>query len=100
MFKKNSIVSGLLVGIILPIVAFALMYGLFEWIESMGAGKENTLFSKDFRLRTLGIVSIGLNAFPMNIAFKKKQTQTMRGIVIPTFIFVVAWLLYFGKSVL
>lgn len=100
MFKKNSFLAGLVVGIVLPVVAFALMYGLFEWIESMGAGKDNTLFSKDFRQRTLGIVAIGLNAIPMNIAFKKKQTQTMRGIVIPTFVFVVTWLLYFGKSVL
>lgn len=100
MFKKNSFLAGLVVGIVLPLVAFALMYGLFEWIESMGAGKDNTLFSKDFRQRTLGIVAIGLNAIPMNIAFKKKQTQTMRGIVIPTFVFVVTWLLYFGKSVL
>lgn len=100
MFKNNSLVAGLIVGILLPIVSFAVMYGLFEWIESLGAGKDNTLFSKDFRQRTLGIVAIGLNAFPMNIAFKKKQTQTMRGIVIPTFVFVVVWLLYFGKSVL
>ncbi|MEZ4950916.1 MAG: hypothetical protein R2879_20425 [Saprospiraceae bacterium] len=100
MFKNNSLVGGLIIGIVLPLVAFAALYGLFEWLGSLGFARNGTLFSQDFRIRTFGIVAIGLNAIPLNRAFKLKHTQTMRGIVIPTFVFVVAWLIFFGKSVL
>ena len=57
------------------------------------------LFSEGFRRRTFAIVAIGLNSIPMNIAFKRKQTDTMRGIVIPTFVYVAAWLYVFGDYI-
>jgi len=35
----------------------------------------------------------------MNMAFKRKQTDTMRGIVIPTSAYVAFWLWVFGSYI-
>lgn len=102
MLKRNSITDGLIIGFLIPVLSFALLYGIFSGLEAIGSakGEGKGLFSGDFMFRTAGIVAIGLNALPMNWAFKRRFTDTMRGIVVCTFVFVVIWLIYFGKSVL
>lgn len=99
MLKQNSILAGLILGILIPLVSFGILLLLFQTLESIGWVSSKG-FSPQFRERTLGIVSIGLNAIPMNLAYKKRMTNIMRGIVLPTFLYVVIWLLYFGKIVL
>lgn len=97
--KKNSLTYGLAIGILIPIFAFGVLLLLFGSLDLMGwASTEG--FTPNFRERTMGIVAIGLNAIPMNMAYKKKFTNTMRGIVIPTFIFVVIWLIFFARIIL
>lgn len=99
MFKRNKIVIGLLMGIVLPIIGFALLYGLFAFLDRAGA-VSNIGLGEEFRLRTIGIVSIGLNAIALNQFYNNRATQSMRGIVITTFFYVVAWIIYFGDTVL
>ncbi|MEM9888032.1 MAG: hypothetical protein AAF849_19205 [Bacteroidota bacterium] len=99
MFHQNKIIIGLLVGLILPVIGFGLLFALFEFLDRAGA-VSNIGLSEDFRLRTIGIVAIGLNAIALNAFYKRRATQSMRGIVIITFVYVVAWVIYFGDKVL
>jgi hypothetical protein len=99
MFQRNSLPLGLAIGILLPLAGFGILYLLYQGLDMLGVVSSEGL-SHNFRLRTIGIVAIALNALPMNRAFKKRLTQTMRGITIATFVFVVIWLVFFGRSVL
>ena len=96
MFKENSFINGLIVGFLLPIAAYVVLTALMQGLDSVMGNADDPMFSSGFRRRTFALVAFGLNAIPMNLAFKKKQTDTMRGIVIPTSIFIALWLWYFG----
>lgn len=97
--KYNSFINGLIIGFFVPLVGYIALTGLFQGIEALREVEPNQLFSAGFRRRTFAIVAIGLNSIPMNMAFKRKQTDTMRGIVIPTFGYVAFWLWVFGSYI-
>ena len=97
--NKNSFPEGLIIGFVIPLVGFAVLFAIFYGLESITERQGKAIFSENFMYRTAGIVAIGLNALPMNKAFKKKFTDTMRGIVVFTFVFIVIWVIYFWKSV-
>lgn len=98
MFWRNEIWIGFLMGFIAPLLGFGALYGIFALLDQEGAVSDIGL-SKDFRLRTIGIVSIGLNAILMNRFQKNRATESMRGIVIITFVYVVVWLYFFRNSI-
>ena len=100
MKTRNSLLYGFFIGLFIPVAAFFVFYLFFELISKSGNTENPGILSEDFRERTAAIAAIALNAIPMNQAYKKRLTQTMRGILIPTFILVVVWLIVFGKSVL
>jgi len=99
MLKKNEIWVGLILGLLLPIIGFGILYGIFAYLDRADA-VSNIGLGEDFRLRTIGIVSIGLNAILLNKKNKKRATRSMRGIVLATFIYIIVWLIYFGDTVL
>ena len=99
MLKKNEIWVGLVLGLIVPVIGFGVLYGIFAYLDRADA-VSNIGLGEDFRLRTIGIVSIALNAILLNKRNKRRATRTMRGIVIATFIYIVVWLVYFGDTVL
>ncbi|MEM1324601.1 MAG: hypothetical protein AAGI23_01540 [Bacteroidota bacterium] len=96
---KNTLWYGLVVGVILPLVGFTLLYFIFQYLDRAGA-VSNVGLGEDFRIRTTGIIAIALNAIALNRFYNQRATQTMRGIVIATFVYVVAWIIFFGSSVL
>ncbi|MEL6945911.1 MAG: hypothetical protein AAFO82_24920, partial [Bacteroidota bacterium] len=76
-----------------------ILYGIFAYLDRADA-VSNIGLGEDFRLRTIGIVSIGLNAVVLNKFYKRRATKSMRGIVLATFLYIVVWLVYFGDTVL
>ncbi|TAK44381.1 MAG: hypothetical protein EPO28_04930 [Saprospiraceae bacterium] len=99
MFDKNSLSLGLLIAIALPLLAFGIFYGIFEGLEALGWVSTEG-FRPMFRERTLSILAIGMNALALQFYQKRKASETMRGIVIPTTVWVVVWLLVFGRYIL
>ncbi len=99
MFKKDNIFIGLGLGILIPLVAFILLYLLFGQLESAGMASGEG-FSPTFRQRTLAIVAICLNIIPFNIFQKRRFTQSMRGLAIATVVYAIIWVGYFGKEIL
>jgi hypothetical protein len=97
-FNQNALWVGLLIGLVLPFVGYALLLTVYEQLEAMGVVSKIG-FTPYFRERTIGIVAICLNIFPLNVFYKKRFTQSMRGVMIPTFLYVALWVFYFGKYV-
>lgn len=99
MFWRNEIWIGLVTGFILPLLGFGILYGIFAFLDRANAVSQIGL-SEDFRLRTIGIVAIALNAIALNKFQKNRASQSMRGVVLITFGYVVVWLYFFKDSVL
>jgi hypothetical protein len=97
--EKNELSLGLLLGLLLPLPVFGLLYGLYELMEMAGWVKA-TGFRPMFRERTCGILAIAANAWLLNYYQKRYLNNTVRGLVIMITLWVVAWLLAFGKYVL
>ena len=99
MLKKNKLSVGLILGIVIPLVGFPLLYGLFSGLEMLAFASDEG-FRPLFKERTSGIVAIGLNAIALNYFQKRRSGETMRGIVIATFFYIVIWLYFFGQMIL
>jgi len=97
MFRNNAFVPGLILGFLLPIVGFGLFYGLFGGLDAAGIMNDSG-FRPQFRERTAAVLGIALNLFALNYYQKRRFTDTMRGIVVSTFVFVVAWVLFFKDT--
>lgn len=95
--QKNAIWVGLLLGLALPLVGYALLLTIFEQLEMTGILSREG-FSPKFRERTLSIVAICINVFVLNYYMRRRFfMQTMRGIVIATVICVGIWVVNFWK---
>ena len=71
MFQKNSLVSGLLFGLLLPILGFGVLYGIFSLLESAGF-LSDVGFRPYFRERMISIVAIALNGMALNYYNKRR----------------------------
>ncbi|MCB0546000.1 MAG: hypothetical protein KDD19_00335 [Phaeodactylibacter sp.] len=99
MLNKNSIPVGLAIGLLLPLLAFGLLIALFHQLEVVGVVSDKG-FSPMFRERTTGIIAICLNLIPLNAFQKRRAINSMRGVVLATVLYVIAWVVYFGKFIL
>lgn len=95
---RDHLPTGLLIGILLPLVAFPLLYLLFLGFENLEFMSDQG-FRPLFKERTSAIVAIAANTYPMNIYQKRRSTNTMRGIVIPTFVLIAVWIILFWDTI-
>lgn len=99
MFNRNAIWFGALWGLAIPFVGYALLLTIFEQLDAAGLLNADG-FSSSFRSRTLTIVAICLNLVPFNIFHRRRFTESMRGVVLPTFVYVIGWVIYFSNQLL
>ncbi|MBU6340091.1 MAG: hypothetical protein KGS48_01240 [Bacteroidetes bacterium] len=97
MLNKNQIFTGLLVGILLPLVSFALLYQVFSLLEIKGAASSSGL-SANFRERTLAIVAIAINLLPLNLYRRRRFDLAIRGIVLATAVLAIIWVIRYVPS--
>ncbi len=95
MIDKNSLVFGLVLGCIVPVLGFVVVEFIFNLMTQFGLMAEVSSSSSGRRFRTLTLIAICTNLIPFNIAKNRKWDDTMRGIVFPTLIYVGAWILKF-----
>ncbi len=98
MLRQNRIQAGIILGLLLPFIAFMLLRLLFSGLEQAGVLGPSD-FSANFRIRTIALVAVGLNALLLNRLQKEYYTQSMRGVVVATGIYIIAWLVYFSGSI-
>ena len=96
--EKNTLIFGVLLGAVVPFVTYAVLLSIFDTLDSTGMVSDIGL-SRNFRARTLAIVSICCNAIALNYFQKRRMTDAMRGIVIPTFVYVAMWVIWYGGDV-
>ncbi len=97
MLNRNRLWIGLLIGFLLPTLIFGFLYQIFSLLETRGAAS-STGFSENFRERTLAIVAIALNLWPMNLYLRRRWDASMRGVVIATAILALLWVVRFGAQ--
>jgi hypothetical protein len=95
--ERNHILTGIIAGVLIPFVGYAVFLMIFEQLESVGLMSQEGLAPR-FRERTCALIAICLNIFPMNYYRKKYFYESMRGLVFPTMIYVAAWVLIFWSS--
>ena len=99
MFDRNAIWFGLVLGLLVPFVGYALFMTIFEQLEALGLMSKIGM-TPYFRERTSAILAIGLNLLVLNFYQKRRYYNTVRGIVVLTGAYVIGWLVYFGQYVL
>jgi len=98
-FKRDSVWTGLVIGIILPVLVYAVLFLLYSFLDSIGVFSDIG-FAEDFRTRTLGLISICSNLILMQTFRKSYRNETIRGILIGSMILVIIWFFKFGIKIL
>lgn len=99
MLNKNSISTGILLGIILPIVGLFFWHSVFELLSKGGIMNPDG-FSFTWRERTTSLLAICMNLIPFQLYKNRRYEQSMRGLIFPTVIFVIIWVYYFRAALL
>ncbi len=99
MLNRNHISTGLILGLVLPTVVFLILYQIFTILEMRGAAS-GTGLSENFRERTLAIVALAINVWPMRIFQNRRWEAAVRGIVVATTILAVSWVAFYGLKLM
>ncbi len=98
--KKDSVWFGLAIGLIIPVVVYAMLLLLYHFLDTLGVFSD-TGFAEDFRTRTLALVSICSNLVIMQTYRKMHRNhETIRGVLIASMILVMIWFWKFGIKML
>lgn len=98
MFEKDSLIAGLLLGVFIPFVGYALVLEIYDQLDT--ADLISGFGSGDFRRRTSALLGLCLNLIPFGLFNRKRFFYSMRGIMIPTIIYAAIWFFYFGIGIL
>lgn len=98
-FDRNALWMGLLMGLCIPFVSYALLLSLYEQMEVWGWVSDKG-FPPNFRQRTLTLLALCVNVFPLNYYYKRRHTRSMRGISLITLIYAISWIAYFWEDIL
>lgn len=87
MFKKDALLTGILMGIALPIVAYAIIMIVFEQLDHL-----DTTAIISIRPRTHALLAIASNIILVQIAQKKRWNASLKGVIFSTIILSGIWL--------
>ena len=90
---------GILCGLLLPVLTFLVLYIIFEELTTKNVVSSEG-FSEGFRIRTISLIGIASNAVLLQYFRKRYAFNAVRGITIPTFVYIIAWLIYFSTQIL
>ena len=90
--KNDHLLLGLLVGLVLPVVAYALLLQLGDYFSN-AAGRPVY-----FKARTLALVALCLNIIPMNVFRRSYRNRSLRGLVTATVALAVVWFFWYGRG--
>lgn len=91
---------GLLAGLVVPFVGYAVLLTILEYLGNQEALTDRRL-NFDFATRTTAILALALNVLVVVPYFRNRRaSQGIRGVMITTMLYGVAWLYYFGLKLL
>ena len=92
MDNRNSLIIGLALGAIVPVVGYIVVDFIFNSLVNMGLMEEVKIMAYSSRERIITLLALCCNLIPFNISRKRRWDHTMRGIIFPTLIYVGFWL--------
>ena len=99
MINKNSIILGIIIGLLVPFVGVAILMLLDESIVSLDLSLPNGNSYMGQAERTLYLLAICLNLIPFQYFQRQRQMSSLRGIIFPTMLYAFAWLSYFSPQI-
>ena len=90
--ELDSVVAGLVIGLITPILGYGIVSYIFDMLTSAGLMDYVSTSGNVKREKTLWLLGICFNLIPFNVFKSKKYDNTMRGIVFPTLCYVGYWI--------
>lgn len=93
MFKRNTLLTGIMQGLIFPALAFLLLYELNLLLVEYYFGRPPGLSE-----RFLSIIAIAVNVIPLTLANKTQSTNTMRGIMTSTLALTAVVVVYYWQD--
>jgi hypothetical protein len=97
--QKDSILTGFVLGAIVPVVGFMIIEGIFNLLSQTGLMEEVSASTAGKRFRTTLLLAICCNLIPFQLAKNYRWDDTLRGIVFPTLIYVGFWLYKFYNAI-
>lgn len=99
LFNKDSIIQGILVGLILPLIGYGILTGVNHLVHTFPSIL-NTKAGFMFSLKLIMIISICFNGIAGQYFLNRKLDQSIRGLVFPTFALLAVWAYMFLPDVL
>lgn len=96
-YQRNNVFIGLILGLALPIIAYALILTILETIDAY-ANYSQVELAKALKPRTIALIAICFNILTMQYYKKLRAEESMRGIFIAVGILALAWMAkYMGE---
>lgn len=97
--QYDKMYVGVITGTLVPLITFGILYIVFEELSRSGIVSDEG-FSTGFRLRTISLVSIAANVILVRYYQNRYAYQAVRGVIFPTFILVIVWIIYYSNILL
>ncbi len=95
MKDKNTLLYGVIIALIIPIIGYGFWSLVNIILDSANVTDKNgNIFQ--FSEKTVMLVSICLNLIPFNYSVKKRWDYAMRGCGLITFVLLMGWAFYFN----
>ncbi len=94
---NKSIWLGILLGIAIPVVGYAVTLMVFEQLAKMGLVQSSMGHFSPTQSRTMWVIGIMFNLIPFQYFKVKKAERAMTGVLMMTIIAVVIWVIYYYK---
>ena len=99
MLREDNIMIGIAIGVTIPVLGYLLVDGLLGLLETLGVrGMGNSIIT--FKDRTMMLIALCANLIPFWMQSKLRNDNTMRGILIATAIYAIAWFVIYGTEIL
>ena len=99
MFDRNALWIGLVLGLAVPFAGYGVLLMVSEKLET-ALFPNRTLEDPLFDPATLLAIAVCLNLIPLHYFNRRRYSQSMRGVMTATMVYVAIWLFLFGKVVL
>jgi len=99
MLKKDSILIGIIIGLAVPFVGYAIVMIIFEQLVAAGLMDPASSSISSRRMRTIGLIAICTIIIPIQFFKNKRCDKTIRGLSFPFLFYVCLWI-YIYKDTL
>lgn len=99
MLRENNLFVGFAIGVVLPVLCYMAIDGLFDAFDTMNITTPSG-GSYRFKDRTIALMAVCVNLIPFQIFNNSRKEKTMRGLLLATAIYAIGWMIIFGINLL